>query len=182
MIDFSWSKTVTLSSGREVILRYPIFEDAEKLMNFINPIVKENAHILLNQIQSLDQEKEYLASCIKSMHEDQMIKMCVYFEDRIVGAAHVTRLRYKENHAGEFGISLSQDFRGQGLGKILMSELIQQAKEILSVSQLILTCSLLNVSAQELYKKLGFQEYGRLPEALQYENSFVDQVLMYKKL
>lgn len=40
----------------------------------------------------------------------------------------------------------------------------------------------LNILAQNLYKKFGFMEYGRLSGGIKYKNKFVDDILMYKKI
>lgn len=39
-----------------------------------------------------------------------------------------------------------------------------------------------NPIAIPLYKKLGFQEYGSLPNGLKRQGEFSDSVLMYKKV
>ncbi len=39
-----------------------------------------------------------------------------------------------------------------------------------------------NLAAQGLYKKFGFQEYGRLPEGVFYNGRYVDDICMCKKI
>ena len=39
-----------------------------------------------------------------------------------------------------------------------------------------------NTIAFELYKKLGFTEYGRLPGAILHREQFVDHVYMYRNV
>ena len=82
-------------------------------------------------------------------------------------------------HLGEFGISLSSDIRGQGIGKLLMSLVISEAKKNLKL-KINLSCFSSNKIAQHLYQSLGFVEYGRLPKGLFYQDQFIDEILMYK--
>lgn len=182
MLNFYWTKTITIPSGRKVTFGYPTLADAEKLMNFINPIIEEPAHILMNEVQSLEEEKKYLQECVKKMEKGQMIKIAAFFENRIVGVCDVTKRSYKKSHIAGLGISLSKDFRGEGLGKMLMEEAMNQAKKYLGVSQIVLTCSALNVPAMKLYEKIGFKEYGRLPDGIFSQGTHADQVFMYKKV
>ncbi|MEO8581739.1 MAG: GNAT family protein [Patescibacteria group bacterium] len=182
MFDFNWQTPATLKDGSTVILRYPTVDDAEKLQYFINPIVKEDTFILLNEDQTLNQEKAYLANIISMMHQKTAIKICGYAENKIVAAADVTRYLYKQNHVGRLGISISQEYRGMGLGKILMTEMLKQAKDILGLKMIELTCYADNLAGQRLYTSLGFVEYGRVPGAIFYKGKYVDQLNFYKEL
>ncbi|MDB6096098.1 MAG: rimI [Francisellaceae bacterium] len=66
---------------------------------------------------------------------------------RAVGEAHVLNLKIHPN------------FQGQGLGKALMKECIKLAK-MNEIKYIFLEVRLSNKSAQELYKKLSFEEIG----------------------
>lgn len=182
MFDFTWQKTITLKDGSVVVLKYPTVEDAQKLMDFINPIVKEDTFILLNQEQSLNQEKAYLANIVSQMHQSNAIKICGNVGDRIVAVADVTRYLYKQNHVGRFGISISQDYRGKGLGRVMMEETLKQAKQILGLQMIELTCYADNIVGQKLYESLGFTMYGKMPRAVQYKGKLIDQLNYFKEL
>lgn len=182
MFDFSWQKTVHLKDGSTVELRYPSVEDAEKLQIFINEIVDEDTYILLNQEQSLNEERAHLSAMISMMHQGLALKICAYTNDRIVAATDITKHHYKQNHIGRYSISISQDYRGKGLGRVLMTEALEQAKEHLDIKMMKLSCYADNVPGQKLYQSLGFTEYGRLPNAIQYKGKLVDQLNYYKML
>lgn len=182
MFDFNWKKTVQLKDGSSVILRYPVVEDADKLRQFINAIVNEDTYILLNQEQSENDEKAHIAAMISLMHQDMAVKICAFDGERIVAAVDITRHHYKQNHVGRFGISISSEYRGKGLGRIMMVEGLEQAKEHLGLKMMKLSCYAENIPGQNLYKSLGFTEYGRLPEAIQYKGKLVDQLNFYKML
>lgn len=182
MIDFSWQSQVQLRDGTPVVLQYPVMEDAEKLMGFINPIVREDTFILMDEEQSINQEKNYLASIISMMHQETAVKIFAHCGDRIVGGVDIHRYLYKQDHVGRLGISISQDFRGKGLGKILMIEALSQAKELMGLKLIELTCHEDNVAGIKLYNSLGFVEYGVLPEAVLHRGKYCGQLNFYKKL
>ena len=39
-----------------------------------------------------------------------------------------------------------------------------------------------NPVAQEMYKKFGFREFGKLPEGIAYKGQYIDRIYMYKKI
>jgi RimJ/RimL family protein N-acetyltransferase len=181
-IDPSWQKSITLKSGRQVLLRYPQSSDTQQLMKFINDIIDEEAFILANKKVTLKEEEEYLEKVMKDMKDGKFIKILAVDNDRIIAAVDGIQLRGRMSHLCSLGISISKDFRGEGLGSILIEELFEQAQKYLGAKQITLTCFVTNTPAISLYKKMGFQEYGRLPQALQYKDKYLDQVKMYRKL
>jgi len=55
-------------------------------------------------------------------------------------------------------------------------------KNIKELKVITLECFTTNTIAISLYQKLGFKEYGRLPQGLKRRGKFVDETLMYKKI
>ncbi len=178
----NFSKTVTLKDGRTVVLRYPLPDDAQRLIEYINPIVREPARILLNVEQTLEEEQEYLAKYFTKAREGDVIKILALVENKIVGISDMRRQPYKQKHIGLFGVSVCLAYRGVGLGKILANEVLAQAKTELKLRMAVLTVFAKNIPAISLYKKLGFQEYGILPDGLFHDGAYENEVFMYKNL
>jgi RimJ/RimL family protein N-acetyltransferase len=63
-------------------------------------------------------------------------------------------------HQCEFGIVMNNDYRGQGIGTILLNSLIHMAKNRFRIELIHLQVYEGN-PAIGLYKKFGFQEFGR---------------------
>lgn len=182
MFNSSWQKTITLKSGEQVHLRYPTVTDAEVLLNFFNPIVEENTFILVNELQTLESEQKYLESVEQEMQKQNAIHIIALHEGKIIGKVDVRRHPYKQKHMGALGITVAKAFRGNGLGMVLMKEVLAHAKELLGLEIIELTCFAENERAISLYKKFGFIEYGRLPKAMIHNEVYKDQILMYKEL
>lgn len=76
-------------------------------------------------------------------------------------------------------IAVLMDFRGKGIAKLLMNELIKAAKEQ-SLSFVTLEVRESNVPAVSLYRRFGFEDVGKRPRY--YKNPTEDALLMTKYL
>lgn len=77
-----------------------------------------------------------------------------------------------KSHVGEFGISVALDFRGQGIGQKIMELVISESIRAMPEIKIIdLEVFSQNQIAQNLYRKLGFIEYGKLPDGLKRKRS-----------
>lgn len=99
---------------------------------------------------------------------------------RLVGIVTFIRENgVKTSHKGNvFGMYVTGDMRGKGVGKNLMSELIKNSKAIVGLEQINLTVVANNDSAKNLYKSLGFQIYGLERRALKHNEKYLDEELM----
>ena len=104
------------------------------------------------------------------------------FDDRQSLIGVVTFIRnnsLKTIHKGNvFGMYVSLEYRGQGLGKSLMIELIKRAKVYDGLEQINLAVVSENVAAKKLYKSVGFEVYGVERNALKFNNQYFDEDLM----
>lgn len=55
---------------------------------------------------------------------------------------------------------VKQEYRGKGIGKLLLNELIERTKAINEIEILLLDVVANNISARQLYLSFGFQTYG----------------------
>lgn len=86
---------------------------------------------------------------------------------------------HKTSHKGNvFGMYVAPKFRGLGLGKLLLIELIRRAKNCDGLEQINLTVVSENNSAKKLYKSLGFKVYGVEKKALKFNGQYFDEDLM----
>src|SRR5262249_46690016 len=98
---------------------------------------------------------------------------------KLTGTAGFFRRKYnKERHKGHvWGVYVSPEQRGKGVGKALMLEIIRRAREIEGIEQITLVASA-KLPAQKLYESVGFESYGIEPHSLKIGNQYVDDVLM----
>ncbi|MDR3570810.1 MAG: GNAT family N-acetyltransferase [Candidatus Pacebacteria bacterium] len=115
-------------------------------------------------IVSLEQElhessKQYPRENLNAMlANDQVFVLAVQDGERIIGMATLYLQQKIDNRAAWVeDVIVSDEYRGRGLGKQLMEELIKTAREE-GVLTLNLTSRSSRVAANALYQKLGFEQ------------------------
>lgn len=85
----------------------------------------------------------------------------------------------KTSHKGNvFGMYVAPEIRGQGVGKLLISKLIEKASKCDGLEQINLTVVSNNQSAKKLYESVGFVVYGTELKALKFNGQYFDEDLM----
>lgn len=173
-----------IKDGREVVFRYPQIEDAPLMMNYINTLSKEQTFVRFQGEQiSLEQETDWLTKLIKKIEEKAAIQIMGFVNSQLVAVSDIVMLEKAEKHIGNFGITIAKDFRGLGIGKKIMEIALDEAvKNIPQLKIIILGCFSDNDIALNLYKKMGFKEYGKLPQGLMHQNHLDNHIYMYKKV
>jgi len=176
-------ETFTSKSGKEITIRFMAEHDAAELMRYINEVSLEDTFITFSGEQvSLEEEEEYLKSVFEKVEDHNMLKVVAEFEGKIIGAADMTRDlvgKKRSYHVAGFGLSVAALFRGEGIGEKLMRVTIEQAKIYIEGLRIItLTVYEPNSAGQSLYKKVGFEEYGRLTGGVLYRGEYFDAVKM----
>ena len=174
--------TFTTKTGKTVSFRYPTIEDSQILMDYINKISLERTFILMQGEQkTLDEEVKWLNLFLEN--KNRIVIILAFCDNNLVGVSDISLKTGVKNHTGSFGISIAKDFRGEGIGKELMNLVISESvKNIKDLKIIELEVFGDNPIAKDLYEKMGFVEFGRLPEGIKHQDQFVDAILMYKKI
>jgi len=101
-------------------------------------------------------------------------------DTQLVGMARFTREQgLKLNHKGMVtGVYVSSQYRGRGIAKDLIKEILSRGKDIEGLKQINLSVVSTNSVAVKLYKGLGFETYGIEKNALIYNGQGYDEKLM----
>jgi ribosomal protein S18 acetylase RimI-like enzyme len=104
--------------------------------------------------------------------------------DRLVGAITCERDgRSKVRHIGHIvGTMVLRDQQGQGVGRALLTALLERAGADDELHQLTLSVTAGNRAAVGLYESAGFTRYGTLPRAIRVGGRFLDKDLMLLNL
>jgi len=167
----------------EIFIRYPMKFDLSEMIRYINTLSKERTLILFQGEQMNEkEEKRYLTSKLKKIKNHKEVALFVFHNEKLIGEAHITLKDKAEGHVGEFGISIDKDFRGEGIGKLLMRLIFEESKKnIPDLKICTLGVFANNAAAYAMYEKFGFMKYGKLPNGLHYKGEYIDHVYMYKK-
>ena len=173
--------TFKTKKGRETVIRVVAKTDAQKLMDFINPIFAEDTFLMRGPedlVKNLKEQQTYVNDQLKKLKKNEGVLLIAQYLDRIVGSVDLRRMVYRQKHMGEIGITISVDFREEGIGQKLMTAIIQEAGN-LKLRSLYLHCLANNPRAIHVYEKMGFTKTGGLPKAYLYKGEYIDQVTMY---
>lgn len=108
-----------------------------------------------------EQEAEFLKAKTESSNE---IEILAEVDGVIAGLAGIDAIvrREKIRHRADFGISVDRQYWDLGIGTALMNACIDCAREA-GYEQIELSVVAENKSAIAMYRKAGFEEYGRNP-------------------
>ena len=174
----------TTKTGKTLTFRYPTIDDLQIITDFINKVSQEKTFIRFQgEILKLEDEEKWLKDVLLKIKNKQKVYLMAFVGDKFIGSSDIELYSLSRKHVGTFGIVLDKDFRGDGIGKILMNLTIEESKKNLKgLKTIVLECFADNIIGQSLYKKMGFKKYGLLPEASFRQGKFVDEILMYKKI
>ncbi|MBP7018259.1 GNAT family N-acetyltransferase [Candidatus Saccharibacteria bacterium] len=181
-------KTFATKSGKTCIIRWAKWDDLQQLTDFINEIAQEDTYISFSPEDdvTLEFESKFLSSVLSDGSLRRASYIVAEIEGNIVGASGVsleTKSRARSRHVASFGISILEQYRGEGIGDSLIEIAIIHAQDFLEDIKLItLTAFAENKPAIGLYEKHGFKQVGKIPNALFRKNSYSDEIIMIKEL
>ncbi|MEN3027367.1 MAG: GNAT family N-acetyltransferase [Chlorobiota bacterium] len=129
----------------------------------------------------LDKEQQFEAL----LHYPYNYLLGVFVNGKLVGMAGFScdHTKPKLRHKGRiWGMYITPEYRGRGLGEQLLRRLLAAAKEDARCEQVYLSVATTNQAAYGLYLKLGFVRYGTEYRALKLGDSYVDEHLMMRLL
>ena len=171
-------------NGNEIIIRYPEKSDLQELLKFINELSQEKTFILYQgEVIKEEDEIKYLDEILKSIEEKKIVHLLVFSKDKLIGAAGIAQDKWARKHIANFHIAILKDFRGEGIGELLMTKIIEEVLAIIpDIEILCLSVFSKNAVAYTMYKKFGFTEYGRLSNGVKHDNVFDDEIFLFKEV
>ncbi|MFZ1138746.1 MAG: GNAT family N-acetyltransferase [Candidatus Sulfotelmatobacter sp.] len=86
-------------------------------------------------------------------------------------------------HKGRvWGIYVTPERRGAGLGRRIMQAVLERGAAINGVEQILLSVTATQTAASALYRALGFQSFGCEPGALKVGDRYIDEEYMVLRL
>ncbi|QQG43981.1 MAG: N-acetyltransferase [Candidatus Roizmanbacteria bacterium] len=168
--------------GNEIVIRYPIPEDLKAMTDYMNALSLEQTFITFQGEQlTLKEEKKYLQGILKKIQKREAVKLFVFHKNQLIGISDIVMQERTSAHVGIFGLTITKDHRGEGIGKLLMELVINEG--ITHIPQLrIITLGVFanNPIAYGLYKKFGFIKLGKIPGGIKHKNKYIDYISMYK--
>jgi len=174
-------------AGRKIKIRKLSQRDlrnVKKFQEFINSLTEEQVKILMNKNLSLKEEEKWLEEKLNKIKSHKKTFLVAEYNNIVVGTTGIELGIGRKNHIGNFGITIRKGYRGIGLGKYLMGEIIKLAKKELKPKPKIIRLSVFatNKPAIGLYKKYGFKKVAIIPKQLKYNGKLFNEVIMLLEL
>ncbi len=172
-------KEIKLKNGKTAILRSPIKEDAQAMIDYLNIIGGESDFITFGKNEfsmSVEAEQDYIER-INSMNNSKNVLIII--ENEIVGIASITSVQKERmKHNGTLGISLRKKYWGIGLGSEIMAYLIDWAKSNKITKKINLLVREDNIRGVKLYEKFGFEKEGLLKKDICVNGIYYNTIAM----
>lgn len=170
--------------GNDIIVRYPRMGDQDEMAHYINALSKEQTFIRYQgETISLEEETKYLTKLLEHIEKKQEVSLLVECNSRIIALSSIGMQDKVHQHIGLFGISVAKDYRGEGVGKLLMEQVIKESiKQLPLLKIIMLHVFANNPLAESLYTSFGFIQYGLLPKGVFYKGDYVDLKYMFKEV
>ena len=172
-------KNMFLKDGTEVVIREASKEDASLMISFYNVVGGETNFLSFGENEFKKNLADYEKSLETTKTEVNSIILLAEIDNKIVGIASVNsspKARYR--HVGEFGIVITKQFCGLGLGRKIMDFLVKWANENGITKKLSLVTNESNYTAIELYNKIGFVVEGILKKDNCINGIFTNTIMM----
>lgn len=156
-------------------------QDAQQLLLFLKQIGSESDNLTFGAEGlplTLEEEEAYLAAAYDS--RDCLLLLAKH-HGKIAGNANLTRLPRRMSHRGELSISIARDYWNQGIGTMLLTQIIAFAKEH-DFEFIDLEVRSDHHAAVHLYRKFGFQKTGIRPAFFKINNQYFDCDMMTLRL
>lgn len=146
-----------LKDGRPVALREAYPPDAAALNQLIAQILHSSPYTLTTPAEldlSTDAQADRIYKFQKGKGALIILAEC---EGQLVGTLDFkNNPKLRNKHSGEFGMGIIPEYRGLGLGKLLLQELLRWAKASELIEKVCLGVFAENTAAIQLYRNSGF--------------------------
>lgn len=177
-------KQFPLKDGSILTIRSAEKNDAACMTEYVKITAGETPYLLRNSDEIHLSQEEEEAFVQKNVDDPNSLLLISFVDGHHAGNASFSPVgpfrRYQ--HRCEIGIALYQKDTGRGIGRILLTELLQKTAEA-GFKQAELCVAAANTKAIHLYESVGFQEYGRLEHSMKYDDgSYAADIFMVKRL
>lgn len=174
-----YPKVISLKHGARITLRPLVPTDCKTLAAFLQALPPEDVICVKERVSDAKVIRRW---CSKIDH-GQCLQLLAFERRKLVGLATLQQdLGGWKRHIGRLGVFTLPDYRGKGIGRHLINEIIDVARES-SLKWLEAELCDKQKSAMRLYGLLGFSHVLRLPEYVKDRGTGLhDYILMHLQL
>ncbi|WP_339277409.1 arsinothricin resistance N-acetyltransferase ArsN1 family A [Paenibacillus sp. FSL W8-0426] len=159
-------------------IREAVSDDIEDILRIYNEGIED-------RIATLEMEPKDIAYMEKwfEEHTRRYAVLVAEKESKVVGWAALNPYSHRCAYAGvaDLSIYIARDYRGQGVGSVLLPHLEKVARQN-NFYKIVLFTFPSNANGQGLYRKNGYRNVGVLEKQGKVDGQFVDVMIMEKLL
>jgi ribosomal protein S18 acetylase RimI-like enzyme len=141
----------------------------------LDAVARERKYLMFLEAPPLESVREFVSKLIQ---DNEIQFMALNSDGKVVGWCDILRIHFPGfEHCGRLGMGIIKEFRGQGIGKMLMEKVIAEARKR-GLIKIELEVFASNLPAVNLYKKFGFQFEGQKMKVRFLDGNFDDVHLM----
>lgn len=175
-------KDIILKNGETCRIRRMEKADAQALLDYFATVCGETDFLSFGPGEfgiNLEQEEEFIEEQGK---QKNCLSLLAEVQGKIIATLNFRGgKRPRMVHVGDFGICVSREYWGYGIGAALIQTLIDWSREA-GIRKINLGVRTDNACAIHLYKKLGFKEEGISEREQCVDGIFYDCILMGMKI
>ena len=176
-------KTHILKSGISISIRTPVKEEAQRLVRLKRSYIENTSTIPMNLEEYPDDPNNELRLITEYEESPNSILLVAENKDELIGNIDLTGSKRKKMfHTGMIGMGIKKEWRNQGLGKYLISSVIEWAQNSSPIEIIWLDVYASNELGMHLYKNMGFIESGIIHDFFKDKNGYKDKVQMYQRI
>lgn len=173
-----------LRNGKSVIIREPVIEDAEAMINLMKKVDTESRFLAREPGEfqtSIEREREIIQGAVADSNSTWFI---AEVNGQVVGQCYIGLLRryQRYRHRAEVAFVLLKNYWNQGIGGKMMQECIKWAHKM-NVEKIELDVVCDNSNALKMYESFGFKISGNIHNALKYtDGTYANEYFMELEL
>jgi len=173
-------KHLSMKSEENFAVRTAMPIEADRIISFTRKVMSEAPYLLTTKEEfkvGREQQKQFLQQMID---DHGKLALVAEYNEEIIGFLDFHNgHRQRIQHQGSFGMSVKKEYRNQGVGKALLTVLLDWAREHPLIEKVCLEVFAENKNAIQLYKNMGFVEEGRKRKAIKIDKqTYYDIILM----
>jgi len=161
---------------KNVVIRDSIEKDIKSIKAIYNQGIEDRIATLETELKDDSNMKDWF-----DKHTGRYKAIVAENEEQIVGWASLNQYNSREAYSGvaDLSIYIAREYRGKGIGKLLLDEIESRAKDN-CFHKIVLFTFPFNHLGQGLYRKMGFREVGIFKNQGILDGEFVDVMAMEK--
>lgn len=156
-----------------ITIRKAEIKDASCIIEAEREIAQEPGYFC-SQPSELDEK-----AIKQTIQSPQSIYLVAEYEGQVVGHAFLEPYTLQSlRHVADLNIAVHLEWQSKGIGRKLLEQIIERAKNLSVIEKIQLNVRASNIPAISLYKKMGFEEEGRLKNRVKIKDLYIDDIIM----